>query len=991
MIRKFLLCFLAGLFFSGLFGVAWAADGAGTVRFDFESGDLQGWEIIEGAFDTLLPERPDSDPKSKSSHYYLSTRGTPESSRRFKTIGIWDYNGVIESPVFVLGGGEVSFEIGGSNSEDTYLAMYSLDGRELRRANAEKSALKRVKWDVASLGGQGVYLRVVDHNRKSSGFISLDNFAVKGKIDMAATKGRQDAREKVRKAEVDRMLEDVEEIIFTIREPGRNGHWYANFGYWATDPDNTLSGDSGRLCRFNPRTGEMTILLDDPLGAVRDPQLHYDGKKLIFSYRPGDARNYNLFEMNIDGTGMRRITEGAYDDIEATYLPGGDIMFCSSRCNRWVNCMKSEVAVLYRCGPNGENMRSLSANVEHDNTPWPLPDGRILYTRWEYVDRSQVNYHHLWTSNPDGSAQMVYFGNLHPGITMIDAKPIPGTREVIASFAPQHGRNEHAGVINIINPSKGPDDKEYAKPVSPHLGFRDPYPISKDHFLVAREDQLLIMDRAGKTTVLYKLSEEDRQKGLMCHEPRPLRGRAREAQIPSNVDLSQATGELILADVNVGRNMAGVKAGEIKKLLVIESLPKPINFSGGMEPLTLGGSYTLERVLGTVPVEEDGSAYMELPALRSLFFVALDENDMSVKRMQSFLTVQPGEVTSCVGCHEQRTRAPQPIAASALMATQRGPSKIEAIAGVPDVFEFPRDIQPILDKHCVSCHDYDATEKGGPMAGGVILSGDRGPTYSHSYFTISARRLVADGRNLPVSNYAPRALGSSGSRLMKLIDGSHYDARPSQHERKLVRLWIESAAVYPGTYAALGSGMIAKIHGPAGPDARIERADKKWASTKAAIRVQEQRCNACHTKELRLPSSASDSMGVKPGRMQEADKARRVSPHILYNLTRPEKSLLLLAPLAKEAGGYGICGSDGGQEPVFLSAKDKDYQTLLTSVRETKALLDEIKRFDMAGFRPNEHYLREMKRYGALLDDADVDYYATDQAYWESFWHKPVR
>ena len=212
--------------------------------------------------------------------------------------------------------------------------------------------------------------------------------------------------------------------------------------------------------------------------------------------------------------------------------------------------------------------------------------------------------------------------------------------------------------------------------------------------------------------------------------------------------------------------MAGVKPGEIKKLLVLETLPKPINYTGGMEPLSYGGTFTLERVVGTVPVEPDGSAYLELPALRSFFFVALDGDDLSVKRMQSFLTVQPGEVFSCVGCHEQRQQAP-PLGKAYLKALRRRPSRITPIADAPDVIDFPRDIQPILDKHCVACHDYDATEKGGPRAGGVILSGDRGPMYSHSYYALSARGQIRDGRNLAKSNYPPRAFGSAASPIMK--------------------------------------------------------------------------------------------------------------------------------------------------------------------------------------------------------------------------------
>ena len=147
--------------------------------------------------------------------------------------------------------------------------------------------------------------------------------------------------------------------------------------------------------------------------------------------------------------------------------------------------------------------------------------------------------------------------------------------------------------------------------------------------------------------------------------------------------------------------MAGVKPGDIKKLLVLETLPKPINFTGGMEPLSYGGTFTLERILGTVPVEADGSACFEAPALRSLFFVALDANDLAVKRMQSFTTVMPGETRGCVGCHEQRVKSPAGSGRNRPLATARTPSRIAPISDVSEVLDFPRDVQPILDRHCL--------------------------------------------------------------------------------------------------------------------------------------------------------------------------------------------------------------------------------------------------------------------------------------------------
>ena len=225
----------------------------------------------------------------------------------------------------------------------------------------------------------------------------------------------------------------------------------------------------------------------------------------------------------------------------------------------------------------------------------------------------------------------------------------------------------------------------------------------------------------------------------------------------------------MLADVYHGRNMAGVQPGEIKKLLVLETLPKPINFTGGMEPLSYGGTFTLERILGTVPVEPDGSAYFEVPALRSVFFVALDEHDLSVKRMQSFMTVQPGETPGCVGCHEQRTQHRPPARRGMPLAMRRAPSRIEPIADVPDVLDFPRDIQPILDRHCLACHDL------GRRGGALILTGDRGPDVLAELFHDD--RPQPGGRRPQPGRRATIRRGRSAvaaSPLMKKLEPSHY-------------------------------------------------------------------------------------------------------------------------------------------------------------------------------------------------------------------------
>jgi hypothetical protein len=414
--------------------------------------------------------------------------------------------------------------------------------------------------------------------------------------------------------------------------------------------------------------------------------------------------------------------------------------------------------------------------------------------------------------------------------------------------------------------------------------------------------------------------------------------------------------------------MDGVKRGEIKKLLVLETLSKPINYSGKMPPISFGGTYTLERIVGTVPVEPDGSAYMEVPALRSLFFVALDKNNNSVKRMHSFLAVMPGETTSCVGCHEQRQKTPIPTETGALQALRRAPSPVTPLAGIPDVFDYPRDVQPILDRHCTACHDYDR------RASGVILTGDHGPIFSHSYYTLTALQWISDGRDRLRTNLPPRTVGTSASPLMKMLDGSHYDARLTQHEQDMIRYWIESAAPYPGTYAALGTGMIGGF-----PKSKLETTDRQWPRSIKAAEAVTRRCTGCHDASLPVPKYISDNLELILSNPDFNDVRIRMSRHLMFNLSRPKKSLILLAPLESLT--------------VFADANDPDYKKILALCRKGKRHLKQIKRFDMPGFRPTPTYVREMKRYGILPNDlpegAAVDVYATDRAYWRSLWWRP--
>ena len=782
-------------------------------------------------------------------------------------------------------------------------------------------------------------------------------------------------------------MKGVDNIVFANRSSYSDGHWYANIGYYCDDENKPAYAgngkpDVGRLCTLNIRTGKLSVIYDAKGGSVRDPQVHYDAKKILFSLRKPKSHFYNLYEINIDpatglrasGSGLKQITSGEFDDYEPEYLPDGGIVFVSTRCNRWVNCWVTQVGTLYRCDADGKRITQISANIEHDNTPAVLPDGRILFTRWEYVDRSQMGYHHLWTMNPDGSRQMVYYGNQRHFPLYIAARPIPGTNKIIAIDSPGHGRRDHYGYVSTVTDAFGPDDNKGLRHVTRRPNYIDPWAFSEDCIIAGQRKNVVLINAAGQAEVIHASK-------FNCYEPRPVIKRARQRVILPATRPEMATGQLVLTDVYNGRNMKGVKRGDIKKLLILESLPKPVNFSGGPDLTSWLGTFTLERVLGTVPVEEDGSASFTLPANRAVFFVALDKNDLSVKRMQSFVSVVPGEVTSCSGCHENRTKTAPVMRTRVLQAMKRAPSTPKRFEGYPDVLDFNRDIQPIFDAHCVKCHN--------PVKfkGKLSLTGGLGVNWSLNYYTMFARLLVADGRN-GYGNQAPRTIGTSASPLMKMLTPAHHKVKVTPEQWRTVWLWIESAAPYAGSYGALRSS---------------EQRSRQGVTNEAlgvARDVLKRRCASCHNGK-KLPTvpfsiKNTEKRGIKrPVAVYERkvlpkDPLALYSPHAIVNMTRPELSSIVMAPLAKKAGGRESCPG------VFKTKNDPDYKRLMASLTRAKAKVDRTSRYGTPNFKPNRQYVREMKKYGVLPKTFDpakdkLDIFQTDQKYWKSLWYKPSK
>jgi hypothetical protein len=314
------------------------------------------------------------------------------------------------------------------------------------------------------------------------------------------------------------------------------------------------------------------------------------------------------------------------------------------------------------------------------------------------------------------------------------------------------------------------------------------------------------------------------------------------------------------------------------------------------------------------------------------------------------------------------------------MALQRAPSRIAPIQGVPDVPDFMRDVQPVLDKYCVECHSTRDRQAR------LSLEGDMGPTWSISYYSLTMRNQIGDGRN-GLGNQPPRSLGSSASPLLRKLEGGHYGVKASREDWLKVWAWTEAAAPFCGTYGGLRN--------------QTQQNIKVGVFAGQAGAVLSQRCYTCHQPEGKGPQHrlveafdwdqrrklVQGPTGQHERLVLKDDPARYFAWDVIINATRPNQSAVLLAPLTKEAGGWGICPD------VFKSKEDPDYQRMSRAASNWQAAWQTSRAFGSPGFQVNPQYIREMKRFGILPEDisADqVDPYATDQRYWAMFHYRPA-
>ncbi|HUT91238.1 MAG TPA: SUMF1/EgtB/PvdO family nonheme iron enzyme [Thermoguttaceae bacterium] len=463
---------------------------------------------------------------------------------------------------------------------------------------------------------------------------------------------------------------------------------------------------------------------------IQHPELHFDADRLMFSMADADGA-FQVFEVRIDGSGLRQVTRDTDPDVDngdPCYLPNGRILFNSTRLFTGVPCEDGESYVSNLCLTNadGSGTRLLTFDQESCWHPSMLNDGRVLYTRYEYANISHQFARLLFHMNPDGTTQMEYYGsNSYWPNSIFYARAIPNhpTRVVgvvcghhgpnktgrLVLFDPALGRHETSGAIQTIPGYRKPvqrivEDLLYA---GDWPKFAHPWPLNDKYFLVAARLHPEQLDYGiYLVDVFDTITEVARVEGHSLLEPIPLAPRPVPPAIPDRVRPERKDATVYLVDVYHGPGLAGVPRGTVKKLRVFTYNYVYRHTSrrgfGHLATPGIDGPWEPRFLLGTVPVRDDGSALFTVPANTPLTVQPLDDQGRAVQQMRSWFTAMPGEVLSCVGCHERQNSGSPAYAA---MTSLGKPATIEPWRGPPRGFDFAREVQPVLDRYCVGCHN----------------------------------------------------------------------------------------------------------------------------------------------------------------------------------------------------------------------------------------------------------------------------------------------
>jgi hypothetical protein len=583
-------------------------------------------------------------------------------------------------------------------------------------------------------------------------------------------------------------------------------------------------------------------LVEDQLGRgnFTTLALSYDAKTIYFAFAERAEKKpdfyspqrkcFHLFAMDVGGSNIRQITHGPEDDFDPCPLPDGGLAFMSSARGGFTRCNNPweplPAHTLHRLDPTLTERRTLSFHETSEWHPSVLHDGRIVYIRWDYVDRSAANFHGLWITNPDGSAAKALFGNYTMKINACyQPKAIPNSRK-LAFLAGAHHADVGGSLVLLdphriaLDPKTGQDDFEAIEVLTPEVCFPEapgwpgsyfhsPWPLSEDYFLVSfsfdplpgmgpdikadTKTGLYYFDRFGNMELIY------REEGISSMYPIPLEPRKVPPVVPSTLDEELADeGEFALTDVRLS-HFPMPEDRPIVALRIFQVLPKSRTHVANKPRIGYANAESARMLLGTIPVESDGSAYFRAPAGKPLYFQAVDARGRAVQSMRSVTYLQPGERQGCVGCHEHRNEAAA-VANPRPLAMQRAPSRIAPGPDGTRPFSFLRLVQPVLDKHCVRCHDGSQ----GDDKSDIVLTGQPAGHFAKSYESLEpfVRWYEWGGDSIEPIVTRPGRIGADVSPLTEIITDSLHREHVALTDVELQQLyiWLDGNVPFYGTY-----------------------------------------------------------------------------------------------------------------------------------------------------------------------------------------------
>ena len=581
-------------------------------------------------------------------------------------------------------------------------------------------------------------------------------------------------------------------------------------------------------------------------GAFLRPDLSFDGKRIAFAWNNITDKAYHIFTVNVDGTQLTQLTDGiinfngpalmdsSCNDFDPCWLPGGRIAFLSERRGGYLRCSAARPLMtytLYSMKTDGSDMIPISYHETNEWNPSVDHSGRIVYTRWDYVDRDDCIAHHIWTCFPDGRDPRSPHGNYPRPLSYEDkdkrdgrrARPngewniraIPGSRKYVATAAGHHTYS--FGELVVLD-TEIPDDGAMSQVKGLTINRSDwadasgdygtAWPLSEDFYLANFREDIILIDRFGNRELICSKGTLPTGADKLLH-PMPLKVRPRPPVIPVATYQGERAGstapKATISVMNVYEGDMKMPEGTtIKWLRVIQIIPQlqPV-----MNQPKIGyASESLVRMpLGIVPVESDGSVHFWAPVGKEFYFQLLDERGLAVRSMRSGTYVHPGEKLSCIGCHESRSTSPR-VMPSVPMALARAPSSLmpEVASGaVP--YNWHLLAKPVLQEKCAACHikegkgpdmSYASLEKyvfHYPFANDGYVNGD---------VTASGSRTV------------PVKFGAMISPMLSYLGKKHYDVNLTPDEFRRITLWLDCNGNELGAYTKVAEQQRGEIVWP---------------------------------------------------------------------------------------------------------------------------------------------------------------------------------